>query len=114
MLWRWLPESGNPGKEDRIRSNPKVDQQLCSGLQNHSGQWLHPCHEDAMPIVIQSRSHAETDWRNEVWRRTRDEAYVLAKCKANLTGRIYRLVNDQGKVIEEVRHLGSSFGRSAD
>jgi hypothetical protein len=67
-----------------------------------------------MPIVIQSRSHEETDWCNEVWRRTRDEAIVLAKCKASLTGRIYRLVNDQAQVIEEVRHLGSSFGRSAD
>jgi hypothetical protein len=56
--------------------------------------------QDAMPIVIQSRSGGE--------------AYVLAKCKANPTGRIYRLVNDQGQIIEEVRHLGRSFGRSAD
>ena len=70
--------------------------------------------KDAMPIVIQSRSHEETDWRNEVWRRTRDEAYVLAKCKANLTGRIYRLVNDQGEVLEEVRHLGRIYRRRTD
>jgi hypothetical protein len=67
-----------------------------------------------MPIVIQSRSFDESDWSDEVWRRTHFEAYVVAKTKAQLTGRIYRLVNDQGEVIEEVRHLGSSFGRSAD
>jgi hypothetical protein len=67
-----------------------------------------------MPIVIQSRSFDDTDWINEVWRRTHFEAFVVAKNKAKLTGRIYRLVNDQGEVLEEVRHLGSSFGRSAD
>jgi len=67
-----------------------------------------------MPIVIQSRSFDESDWSDEVWRRTHFEAFVAAKNKAKLTGRIYRLVNDQGEVLEEVRHLGSSFGRSAD
>ena len=67
-----------------------------------------------MPIVIQSRSFDETDWSNEVWRRTHFEAFVVAKTKAKLTGRIYRLVNDEGEVLEEVRHLGSSFGRGAD
>lgn len=46
-----------------------------------------------MPIVIQSRSFDETDWSNEVWRRTHFEAFVVAKTKAKLTGRIYRLVN---------------------
>jgi hypothetical protein len=67
-----------------------------------------------MPIVIQSRSFDESDWRSEVWRRTHFEAFLLAKTKAKLTGRIYRLVNDEGEVLEEVRHLGSSFGRGAD
>jgi hypothetical protein len=67
-----------------------------------------------MPIVIQSRSFDETDWSNEVWRRTHFEAFVVAKTKAKLTGRIYRLVNGEGEVLEEVRHLGSSFGRGAD
>ena len=42
------------------------------------------------------------------------EAFVVAKTKAKLTGRIYRLVNGEGEVLEEVRHLGSSFGRGAD
>jgi len=67
-----------------------------------------------MPIVIQSRSFEETDWSDEVWRRSRFEAYVVAKTKAKLTGRIYRLVNESGEVLEEIRHLGSSFSRGAD
>ena len=67
-----------------------------------------------MPIVIQSRSFDESNWSDEVWRRTHFEAFVVDKNKAKLTGRIYRLVNDQGEVLEEVRHLGSSFGRGAD
>jgi len=67
-----------------------------------------------MPIVILSRSFDETDWSDEVWRRTHFEAYVVAKTKAELTGRIYRLVNEAFEVLEEVRHLGSSFGRGAD
>lgn len=64
-----------------------------------------------MPIVIQSRSIDEPDWSDEVWRRTHFEAYVVARNKAKLTGRIYRLVDDDGEVVEEVRHLGSSFRR---
>ena len=67
-----------------------------------------------MPIVIQSRSFDKTDWSDEVWRRSHFEAYVVAKTKAKLTGRIYRLVNEAGDVLEEVRHLGSSFSRRAD
>ncbi len=74
---------------------------------------IHP-DEGLMPIVIQSRSFDETDWSDEVWRRTHFEAFAVAKHKAKLTGRIYRLVNDEGVVLEEVRHLGSSFGRGAD
>jgi len=64
-----------------------------------------------VPIVIQSRSIDEPDWSDEVWRRTHFEAYVVARNKAKLTGRIYRLVDDEGEVVEEVRHLGSSFRR---
>ncbi|MFM7696873.1 MAG: hypothetical protein ACKO6G_09430 [Vulcanococcus sp.] len=64
-----------------------------------------------MPIVIQSRSIDEPEWSDEVWRRTHFEAFVAAKNKAKLTGRIYRLVDDEGEVLEEVRHLGSSFKR---
>ncbi|MFM8976117.1 MAG: hypothetical protein ACKOFN_10550 [Vulcanococcus sp.] len=64
-----------------------------------------------MPIVIQSRSIDEPEWSDEVWRRTHFEAFVAAKNKAKLTGRIYRLVDDDGEVLEEVRHLGSSFRR---
>jgi len=64
-----------------------------------------------VPIVIQSRSIDEPDWSDEVWRRTHFEAYVVARNKAKLTGRIYRLVDDDGEVVEEVRHLGSSFRR---
>jgi hypothetical protein len=67
-----------------------------------------------MPIVVQSRSFEETDWSDEVWRRSHFEAYVVAKTKAKLTGRIYRLVNEAGEVLEEVRHLGSSFSRGAE
>ncbi len=47
-----------------------------------------------MPIVIQSRSFDESDWSDEVWRRTHFEAFVVARNNAKLTGRIYRLVND--------------------
>jgi len=64
-----------------------------------------------VPIVIQSRSIDEPEWSDEVWRRTHFEAFVAAKNKAKLTGRIYRLVDDEGEVLEEVRHLGSSFRR---
>jgi hypothetical protein len=67
-----------------------------------------------MPIVIQSRSFDETEWSDEVWRRTHFEAFVVAKNKAKLTGRIYRLVSEEGEVLEEVRHLGRSFCRGAD
>jgi hypothetical protein len=67
-----------------------------------------------MPIVIQSRRLDEPDWGDEVWPRNHCEAYVMAKTKAKLTGRIYRLVNEAGEVLEEVRHLGSSFSRGVD
>jgi hypothetical protein len=67
-----------------------------------------------MSIAIQSRSFKETDWSDELWRRTHFEAYVVAKTKAELTGQIYRLVNEACEVLEEVRHLYSGFGRGGD
>ncbi|NDG74681.1 MAG: hypothetical protein EBX49_04955 [Synechococcaceae bacterium WB8_1B_136] len=56
-----------------------------------------------MAIVIQSRGPNEQDWRNEVWRRSHFEAYTAARTKAQLTGRIYRLVDQNGVILEEVR-----------
>ena len=56
----------------------------------------------AMPIVIQSRGLGEHDWRNEVWRRTHFKADTAAMTKARLTGRCYRLVDQDGVVLEEV------------
>lgn len=67
-----------------------------------------------MAIVIQSRSFDEADWSDEVWRRSHFEAYVVAKTQAKLTGRIYRLVNEAGEVLEEVCRLVSSFSRVGD
>lgn len=67
-----------------------------------------------MAIVIQSRGHDDEDWRDEVWRRTHFEAFTAARTKARLTGRVYRLVDQEGQVLEEVRFLGSSWGSSAE
>jgi hypothetical protein len=67
-----------------------------------------------MAIVIQSRGHDEEDWRDEVWRRTHFEAYTAARTKARLTGRVYRLVDQEGQVLEEVRFLGRSWMSSAE
>lgn len=55
-----------------------------------------------MPIVIQSRGLDESEWRDEVWRRTHFKAYTAAMTKARLTGRCYRLVDEDGIVLEEV------------
>jgi hypothetical protein len=55
-----------------------------------------------MPIVIQSRGLDEPEWRDEVWRRTHFKAYTAAMTKARLTGRCYRLVDQDGIVLEEV------------
>ena len=55
-----------------------------------------------MPIVIQSRGQMEADWRDEVWRRTHFEAYTVARAKARVTGRVYRLVDQDGQVLEEI------------
>ena len=65
-----------------------------------------------MAIVIQSRGHDDQEWRDEVWRRTHFEAFTAARTKARLTGRIYRLVDREGQVLEEIRFLGSSWRSS--
>ena len=57
-----------------------------------------------MPVVIQSRSADEAEWSDEVWRRTQFEAYTAARVKSRLTGRTYRLVDQNGEVLEVVRY----------
>jgi len=59
-------------------------------------------------IVIQSRAFDELIWRDEVWRRNHFTAYMTAKAKARLTGRVYRLLDQNGVVLEQVRHRPSS------
>ena len=69
-----------------------------------------------MPIVIQSRGVDETVWISEVRRRNRDHAVLTARAKAQITGRIYRLVDEQGVELELVQHLprhGSSGSEPA-
>jgi hypothetical protein len=63
------------------------------------------------PIPKWISSVDKTDWSDDVWRRTHFAAFVVAKNKAKLTG---RLVSEEGEVLEEVRHLGRSFGRGAE
>ena len=57
-----------------------------------------------MAIIIQSRSEDEPEWRDEVWRRTQFEAYTAARVKSRLTGRTYRLLDQNGEVLEVVRY----------
>jgi hypothetical protein len=52
--------------------------------------------------VIQSRARDELVWRDEASRSTHFTAYMTAKAKARLTGRVYRLVDHDGVVIEQV------------
>ncbi len=59
-----------------------------------------------MAIIIQSRWDEEPEWRDEVWRRTQFEAYTAARVKSRLTGRTYRLVDQNGEVLEVVRYHG--------
>ena len=56
-----------------------------------------------MTIVIQSRARDELIWRDEVWKRNHLTAYLTARAKARLTGRIYRLLDQDGVVIEQLR-----------
>jgi hypothetical protein len=64
-----------------------------------------------VPIVIQSRGVDETVWISEVRRRNRVHAVLTARAKAQITGRIYRLVDEQGVELEQVEHL-PRFGSS--
>ena len=59
-----------------------------------------------MAIIIQSRWDEAPEWRDEVWRRTQFEAYTAAQLKSRVTGRTYRLVDQNGEVIEVVRYQG--------
>ena len=63
------------------------------------------------PIPKWISSVDKTDWSDEARRRTHFAAFVVAKNKAKLTG---RLVSEEGEVLEEVCHLGRSFGRGAE
>ena len=56
----------------------------------------------AVTIVIQSRAADELVWRDEVWRRNHLTAFMTARAKARLTGRVYRLVDQDGVVLEQV------------
>jgi hypothetical protein len=53
-------------------------------------------------IVIQSRASGELVWRDEVLRTNHFKAYMTAKAKARLTGRVYRLVDRDGVVLEQI------------
>jgi hypothetical protein len=53
-------------------------------------------------IVIQSRATDELIWRDEARRRNHFSAYKTAKAKARLTGRVYRLVDQEGEVLEQI------------
>jgi uridine kinase len=55
-------------------------------------------------IVIQSRASGELVWRDEVLRTNHFKAYMTAKAKARLTGRVYRLVDRDGVVLEQIIH----------
>lgn len=56
-----------------------------------------------MMIMVQSRAIDECVWRDEVWRRNSITAYTTARAKARLTGRVYRLVDQDGFELEQVR-----------
>lgn len=56
-----------------------------------------------MVVVIQSRARDELVWRDEVWRRNLITAYMTARAKARLTGRVYRIVDRDGAVLEQIR-----------
>ena len=57
-----------------------------------------------MVVVIQSRASGDLVWRDEVLRTNHFKAYMTAKAKARLTGRVYRLVDRDGVVLEQICH----------
>jgi hypothetical protein len=54
-------------------------------------------------IVIQSRAPGDLIWRDEARRCNHFTAYKTAKAKARLTGRVYRLMDQHGEVLEQIR-----------
>ena len=56
--------------------------------------------------MIQSRARDELVWRDEVCKRDHLTAYRTARAKARVTGRIYRLLDQDGAVIEQFRDTG--------
>jgi hypothetical protein len=94
-----------PNSACRFRAHPD----LVLDLETINQVW-----RSEMAIVIQSRSCDGDEWRNEVWRRTHFEAYTAARTKARLTGRVYRLVDQEGQVLEEVRFVGSRWGNGRE
>ena len=63
--------------------------------------------------MIQSRASDELIWRIEVSRSNHFTAYMTAKAKARLTGRVYRLVDLDGVVLEQIHHQRPS-ARTSD
>ena len=57
-------------------------------------------------IVIQSRARDEKVWRDEVRKTNHLTACLTARAKARVTGRIYRLLDQDGAVIEQFRDAG--------
>ena len=55
-----------------------------------------------VPILIQSRARDELTWRHDASRPNPLTASITARAKAHLTGRIYRLVDQNGVVLEQV------------
>jgi hypothetical protein len=53
--------------------------------------------------VIQSRARDELIWRDELCGRNLLRASITARAKARLTGRIYRLVDQDGVVLEQIQ-----------
>jgi hypothetical protein len=53
-------------------------------------------------IVIQSRASGELVWRDEASRSNHVKASMTAKAKARVTGRVYRLVDRDGVVLEQI------------
>ena len=55
-----------------------------------------------MAVVIQSRAPNEESWHLEGSKRNHLKAYLTALAKARVTGRIYRLVDRDGAVLEQI------------
>lgn len=58
--------------------------------------------------MLQSRTGDELIWRDEESRCNHFTAYITAQVKARLTGRTYRLLDQDGAVLEQIRLCNSS------